>query len=376
MKLPCARIFYFDSDKVPLLLGAIEPIAKRSAALLKPPAIWVRSHWRQGPHVYLVGNINDARFDAEVMPIIREIASGWLSRHPSQTRLDPEAYALQSERLALFELETAPLAPLHANNSIERTHYEPNLELYGVEEIAQAHTDYNALSLNLILDCVRLKKESTDHFYLRMISIMALTGNMVRRHGLPRSFISYRSHAEFFFTNHDRQGRYRAQLEAGGAQLETQVDTVIRRAHAVFEGSIKVENAFPELATWYRAAHALSERVYDIAERNAAVLGEYGRLRHMASELVTTMGVDLKPEDERLESDLEAYIGDMAGIFRQVPHIAYRTMVNFFYGLLPVMSVAPLQKFALCHLIASGCERVFEKGWRQVIDEGRVKASM
>jgi len=40
------------------------------------------------------------------------------------------------------------------------------------------------------------------------------------------------------------------------------------------------------------------------------------------------------------------------------------------------MSVAPLQKFALCHLIASGCERVFEKGWRQVIDEGRVKASM
>ncbi len=374
MKLPRARIFYFESDKAPLLLGAIEPIVRWCAARSDPPPIWVRSHWRQGPHVNLVGNMDDARFDAELMPAIREIAGEWLTLNPSTTTLDEEAYARQSQRLAIFELETARLAPIHANNSIERSHYTPNVELYGVEELAYAHADYNALSLQFIFDCLQLKQESIDRFYLRLIEAMALTGNMVRRHGLPRSFVSYRSHAEFFLANHDRQGRYRARLQASEAQLAGEIDAVIRTAHSVFEGVQTIEAAFPELAGWYRGVHALSERVYAVAEQNAALLGEHNRLERMADELVETIGIKLDPADARRESELELYVGGMPDIFSQVPHIAYRTMVNFFYGLLPVMSVAPIQKFALCHFIASGCERVFEKDWRQVVDEGRLSA--
>lgn len=371
MRLPRLRIFYFEEDKSPLVLGAIKAIVERYRHEYSASDIWIRSHWRQGPHVNLVGNMSDAAFDDRVVPIARDILGEWLALEPSSTRLDPDQYAALSKRLAVFELEQEPLAPIGENNTFERSEYVPNLDLYGVEQIALAHAKYNALSLDIIFELLRVKQSDTNDFYVSLIELMALTGNLVRKHGLRRSFMSYRSHAEYFFANHDPTGRFRARLDAGQGDLFTRADTAVRNADIVFNDSAAVAELFPRWAAWYYSMQSLAERVYAISEENASILGKYNRLESFAAGIVDQLSVTLDPGKERKESEFELYMGDMGQVFAQVSHIAFRSMVNFFYGLLPILSVSPVQKFALCHFLASSCERVFDKSWRDVVDEGR-----
>jgi hypothetical protein len=47
--------------------------------------------------------------------------------------------------------------------------------------------------------------------------------------------------------------------------------------------------------------------------------------------------------------------------------MAYRMSVNFFYLLLPILGVSPVQKFCLCHLIANSVERVSGVSWRSLM---------
>lgn len=313
----------------------------------------------------------DERFDRDLMPLLRPHVERWLTAHPSTTMLDPADYLRLSEKLAVNELESAPLTPLGENNTLVRAWHEPRLEIFGVEEMVEAQASYNAASLRTVIDAAALKASDQNALYLRLIEMMALTGNLVPKHGLPRSFVSYRSHAEYFFANYDSGGAYRARLAAVDAQLGPRIDAIIAAAHRIFLGEETPKVHFPHLAGWYRDCKALSLHVYGLAERHADLLGEHNRLGGLADEVVGALNMTLDPEKARKTSDLETYIGDMPTLFKHVPHIAYRTMVNFLYGLLPILSVPPMQKYALCHLVANGCERVFGKGWRQVVDEGR-----
>jgi hypothetical protein len=376
MRQPAARIFYFEKDKTPLILGAVEPFVRALRRQGDAPPVWLQAHWRQGPHLDVIADTTEARFDAEVLPLLHATAGSWLAEHPSTTAIDPEDYRRLSERLALYELETGALSPVQENNTIIRAWHEPNLQIFGVAELAEARARYNAASLDAILAALHIKTASPNDFYFRMAAMMALTGNFVRVHGLPRSYVSYRSHAEYFFTNHDVKGHARARLIGVEELLGAEIDRIVRSAHAVFLGETAVEDAFPELAGWYHECRALAEHVYGIAEANAELLGQYNRLGGLVDQVVGSLDVTLDPADERKSSEVEEYIGDINALFRQVSHIAYRTMVNFLYGIFPIMSVAPVQKYSLCHLVSNSCERVFGKSWKEVVDEGRPKAEI
>lgn len=374
MKRPAARIFYFEKDKVPLLLGVIAPFLEEWRKTDNSSRIWLRVHWRLGPHLDLISDMSDAKFDAELMPLLKPRVEQWLTTNASATAIDAEQYHKLSERLALFELEKGPIEPLATNNSIVRSFHESSIDIFGVKELVEAQEIYCSVSLSNIIELARTKRNNINDFYLEALKIMALTGNMVKVHGLPRTFISYRAHAEYFFTNHDHSGRFRQQIDYVDGLLKDDVDSIIRAAHNVFEGGAAIDVAFPNLAEWYREVKALSLKVYAVAEEHADLLGQDNRLGAFADELVKELDVTLDPNKARKTSEVEAYFGDMSGLFSQVPHIAYRTMVNYFYGILPILSVSPMQKYALCHLISNGCERVFGKSWQQVVDEGRPRS--
>jgi len=373
MNWPCARIFFFEKDKSNLILGAIAPVIEEWSAQAGAAPVWLRSHWRLGPHIDVIAEMSEAEFDHELMPLIEQRVGAWLAQNPSSVALDADQYGELSNQLAIAELESAPLAPLHKNNTIVRASHEPNLEIFGVREILEGQHRFHALSLPAVFDALKLREKDANAIYMRLAEMLALIGNFVPRYGLPRSFISFRAHADYVFANYDNGGVLKQRFDAMDAAFKSHTDRAVEAAHQVYLGKAKIADAFPHLASWYEGSLALSHELYDVAERNAELLGQQNRLIGLADEVVASTNVELDPARARKDSETEQYIGDMPTVFKQVPHIAYRTMVNYFYSLLPLMSVAPIQKYAICHLISNSCERVFEKSWKTVVDEGRIR---
>lgn len=372
MNWPCARIFFFERDKSDLILGGIAPAIEAWRSVPGAAPVWLRSHWRLGPHVDVIADMPDAEFDHQLLPLIEQHVGGWMANNSSQAVLDEHEYAALSKRLAITELESGALGPLGANNTIVRAQHQPNLEIFGVREILEGQHRFQALSVSAVIDALRLRRKDEARLFLRLAEMLALTGNFVPKHGLPRSFISFRAHADYVFANYDPSGAVRERFDATDAAFQEEVDTIVAAAHAVYLGERDVLEAFPHLTAWYNDARGLSIEVYAVAERNAEILGRQNRLSGLADEIVASQNVVLDPAKARKDSETEKYIGDMQSVFQQVPHIAYRTMVNYLYGLLPILSVSPMQKYLICHMVAKSCERVFEKSWRNVVDEGRI----
>lgn len=372
MNWPCARIFFFEKDKSQLILGGIAPALEAWRSRPDAAPAWLRSHWRLGPHVDVIADMPQEDFDQQLFPLLEQHVGEWLAGHASRAVLDEQEYTALSRRLAITELERGPLAPLGANNTIVRAQHQPNLEIFGVREILDGQHRFQAMSLPVVFDALRLRAENENLLFLRLAEMLALTGNFVPKHGLPRSFISFRAHADYVFANYDPSGVVRQRFDAMDAAFEDEVDAIVTAAHAVYLGEKDIGEGFEHLAGWYEDAQHLSIELYGVAERNAELLGRQNRLSTLADEVVASQNVVLDPAKARKDSETEQYIGDMQAVFQQVPHIAYRTMVNYLYGLLPILSVSPMQKYLVCHMVANSCERVFGKSWRKVVDEGRI----
>jgi hypothetical protein len=59
--------------------------------------------------------------------------------------------------------------------------------------------------------------------------------------------------------------------------------------------------------------------------------------------------------------------------------LSYRTTVNFFYYLLPLLGISPMKKFSLCLVVANATERALSISWEQILgivkEEGRQRAA-
>lgn len=367
IKMPAARIFYFDDDRSALLVKAVAPAVADIQETNPNAQIALRASWRQGPHVDLFADVPEEQFSEQYWPIIERHVSAWLAENPSSKTLDEDEYLALSKNLAIHELEARPLTPIHSNNTIIQDWHEPDIRIFAVPELAQSQYVYNAISLPVVIDTLRLKMVDFDLFYQRLIELMALTGTFVPAHGLPRSFMSYRAHVEYFFTNYDKTGVAKVKFDQIYDKFEPEIRTAIGNAQAVFEGRADIRDTFGALADWYVAARKLSQDVAKIAEDNAELIGQPRRLSGLVDTLVEDLSLTLDARNERKESEVEVAIGNIDELFKQPSHIAFRSMVNYFYGLLPIMSVPPMTKFGLCHLVARGCEDYFGKDWREVV---------
>ena len=54
-------------------------------------------------------------------------------------------------------------------------------------------------------------------------------------------------------------------------------------------------------------------------------------------------------------------------------YVPYRVLINFFYLLMPVLSVTPAQRFCLCHITADACQEIFDIDWKQIFFPNKVE---
>ena len=356
------RVAYFATDRRALIDGPVAAavdIARRHGA----DRVFVAPHWKFGPHVDLNIHADAEAFAVTLFPAIEALLAAWLADHPSTTVLDPADYARRSRDIGVFELDRGPYLPLLRDNSVTQVPYAPSATLVH-PALAASREAVLSDSLDLVLALYRLKATDPDAVFLALHAMLAVVaGTWVD--GMAKGVMSLRSHADYFFAAHDTAGGLRAHFDAIDAKRRNDIDAVT----AAIGADMAPATLGPDLAALVTAWRGI---VADADARNRALVATHlaelvGQSVHMDLAVAMAGEAPSPVRDAvvgRRNSDLgEQFLNTAEGLAvqRSPAFIAYRTNVNFFYALLPILEIAPMQKFLLCHLTANSVSRVFPR---------------
>lgn len=338
-----------------LLLDAVRPLF---AAL--PPAatgaFFVR-HWRRGPHIRVNVKASDAAWAGEIRALVDKFAGGYLSEHPSAGCPSPEREAVIHERLAELEQERGPLSPWCPDNSVQYLPYDRRLHVLGTEEaadlLADFHSDTTPLAFEILDDVRAGRRELLD----TGVALMIATAQAICP-PITRGFVSYRSHAEGFLANcGDPQG-LRARFDQVYARnADGLAELLAEVVAAVDDRSLPLVTAWVDLLRGYRDR---VERLY-----TAGLLP----LPDSLPAAVRDEGPPAPGWDTM--SDFHQALYGNAEVRRELSSswfAVYRTLLNYQYLLLSRLGVTPVQRFMLCHLVATTVEATHDLPLGTVID--------
>ena len=368
------RIAYFG-DRGPLIRGPLAEAIETAKRDFGIERVFFLPHWKFGPHIDLVMQCDSETYALQVLPAMQAILETWIAAHPSQTQIDPGEYEKTSRWIGTFEIDSGPYLPLLKDNTVAPVPYlRPKTLL--VTEVAESKELMLADCAELILALYRLKDSDRDAFFITLHSMLVATANTPTA-GAKEGYMSMRSHADYFFAAYDTDNVLRQRFDAVDAKSQAKLD---RATAAVVDGRY-ADTGLPDafvrvLEDWVRALADVDARSKRIVElRQNELVGQNGQFMEMA----TQMREDVPDEYfERIEkrqiSEIgDAFINTKAGqeALQRPAFLAYRINVNFFYALLPLLEVAPIQKFLLCHVLANSVERVFGQDWRKKVERIR-----
>lgn len=362
------RIAYFDEKRHALIKGPVKEAVDLLNTRFGIGDVTVQTQWKFGPHVEISFKADPLSIHGEIVPALKGIFTPWLAQNPSTRQIDPAAYQALSAKLGVSELEPGPYSPLLKDNSVTLVPHTAKAALK-LPELSDSKQSFLSAATPLLFDLIKLKEQDNDDFLLTLIAMMARAGETYQDMGLERGFMSYRSHAEYFFAAYDTKGEFRPKFDAFDARFGPKVDEIIRATHA---GKVPDINPLASsiLRVWTTVVQAAADENIRISTAFADVLRADTTFDDLVSKV--TPGADenwLQQTQSREVSAVgQAFEQDEGVALRQTPEfMAYRTTVNFFYLLLPVLEVSPTQKFCLCHLLANGSERVFDIRWQQIM---------
>ena len=106
------HIYYYQDEKEGLLLDAVRPVVQKLRDRYQVKHLYLKRHWKFGPHIALLVDVSESEFEALIFPYIEKEITAYLHKHPSAQEIDPIAYLKQSETLGAWELEPGPYHPL------------------------------------------------------------------------------------------------------------------------------------------------------------------------------------------------------------------------------------------------------------------------
>jgi len=341
---------YFDESRDALMLGPIRDFI-RSIENAGVTRIQLQAHWKRGPHVR-ISVFCDADFLHEhFFPMASKHIQRWLDKNPSQTDLKPDEYLKLSRKIALYELDPGPYAPLYENNKLTLMPYQGN-RVIEVPEINEAMDGFMVQVREICLDLLMLRRNNTDDFFLTLLTIGALIAHTYYDGGLQRGYVSYRAHADYFFATIDEEREIRIRFNALGQRLGDRIDDSIRAVMANDLAATGLPETYVDiLHKWSVLVSKTAGRILYIArqKRNALVKD------YPFSELIQQTSAVGDP-DEMKRARLRKITKISARFFNEeegkktltsAEFAAYRICVNMFYQVLPVLSVAPIQKLGL-----------------------------
>jgi hypothetical protein len=346
---PAAKIFYFEDDKTKLVAG-LEPLV-RSLRSNDGASVYILPHWKHGPHLNLVAGFGQEEFDQDIYPYCQRFIADLLNVIPSAMSLDEEPYAALSERLGQAELESGPYLPLQSDNRVIRSNFELSC-VADLPSLLEIKESFLTCSLDFVFALARRKVRGANYTVV-LAAALVCVGQFWGRGGLREAQRSFWMHAEVLLS---RNPELRTHFEGFSERIQPEIDAVVRLVTDEFQRETYFRNTDPLLADWVAMLDRHHRRILDCVDANMSTFQSWAS-REAGTEAVSgRTDIAAEPSARWLRDALSR--DDIRQLFGTRDHIAYRLLINMFYQLLPLLSLAPLQRHLLCFLVSTGCRNV------------------
>ncbi|WP_330318705.1 thiopeptide maturation pyridine synthase [Streptomyces platensis] len=352
------HVHHHDEAAEPeLILGAVRPAFASVEAWVR--GAWFGRHWLRGPHLRLNFRTDEAAWRDHVRPMVVDTVTAYLRSRPSTVRLDEAALAPVHERLAELEMETGPLRPWVADNTVVERPYDHRLRVLGSLRASELLTGF-------LSDTTDLAFRTYEHLRTAPLSVLALDLMWATaaaaaipfedgRAPIERGVLSLRSHADAFLSRTNDpvacrtrfEERFRRQEAALGARLR-EVETAL---------------SVPE-STEAMGSEAMGSEVAFVPEW-AQIVRRHQRIAQplLASGEVSMGGAALAPRmPTRQLSEFHRLLmsdhGHLDFLVDDAWFASFRLVMNYLYLHLNRLGLAPVDRGLLCHLAARTVESV------------------
>lgn len=345
---PALRINHHRADHGELLRDAVAPLVAQ-LRVGGTTRLLVRPHWSEGPHVLVAMDVDEARFAGEIYEPCRERIESWLRSNPSGAQLDPGEYRAQVLKLSELEGEAPGPDRLATDNEVEPGWYQ-RAAPYGIAELGAIRDDFQIRTLDLSLRLVERRLESRSRLMVELATLVAAAG---LSGGEDFDFwpISMLAHSEVYLTH---RPELRQSFEGLTAKLGPELERNWRQCGITAEERLSFESASPDLLNW-------SAALADLNGQLAATIERRGDLRESAAMYDGTGNP--RPFLDWDSASLKALMSTGA-------HLRYRILINFVYGLFPLIGLKPVERAFLCylnwHTIAAGAPGLVARADRAV----------
>ncbi|MFE9243084.1 hypothetical protein [Nocardiopsis sp. NPDC006938] len=354
------RVNYHDSDKAALLGDCLVPAARTAAGRAGVTAAWLHLHWRLGPHCVLYADGAPDAVEAAVAEA-EEGVRAFLARHPSLRRLDPAQYETFSQRMGRLELVEGPYSPVEPDNTTRRLVGDPvDTFLRGPEAVA--------LKGRVLTDgLTRVADQAGGRGGERAVSanVFAGMGAIATRYpewGLRSGYQAFLSHWKEYFHWSDPNGTAQERLAAA---YRTQREGLVESLRAVHEGG----GTDPYALAWGAWADRWLPEAIALARQDHILPFPHPERQEQAAKFGDDVRVRWSGSDDRSYSDFHrefrkldfTRLGDGYGF------AAFRFLINCFFDLLPLMGVAPVQRYSVAYLFTEAAQEVVGEGWEETV---------
>jgi len=333
-------------------------------------AVHLRRHWKYGPHLRVTvcaanrERVRDS-MTAEAQRLTIELARLPAANEPP---LDPHAYAELSARLGRSELVPGPYLPLWPDRTVVWLPAVDDDDLI-VDPRAQWVRDQVLDRFRTVLELALDRAGRDPARRLRdPLTLLILLAASYPDGGLGHGYLSYTSHLEDFLHDHDPDGRLRRRFADHARTSQAQVRQLIQAL---------VPD--PTQPCWYRGedelARAFTEVLQDAWRLSAALAAEGGILPLLhpgygvrAAEFGSDVLRKYRAADDRTYSEFHAALRQHTFTDEEGGRIfaAYRFLVNLLYSQLPLLDVAPAERFLLAYAITDAVQALTGRTWRDI----------
>jgi hypothetical protein len=363
------QVFYYDDNKESLLIEAIKPFVDQLRISSNLKRVYVRRHWKMGPHIDVFLDMDAENFQDQALPIANSIIGSWLQENPSIKSIDNAHYQKLSEKLGAWELEKGPYLPLESDNSIQTQIYDPKTELLQGTAVVEAKESFMVAAYDLVCELLKTTHGNKEKRYEMLMQMMSCIAECYPK-GITYGHLSFRSHVEAYLREFDKDGKVLQVFENYDRKWSIEVDRLVQEVIEEFKSKQYFEQSNPLLHEWIKCLQDIWEDGYEKAKQNKFVsntshfnklsqeIGEEARQRWSEEANV--------PVSEFHKNLMNQEVG--LSTLNSPEFATYRLLVNNFYYLLPILNISPNEKQLLCYVVANSVERIKSITWKELMN--------
>ncbi|MEX2803662.1 hypothetical protein AB3329_00905 [Streptococcus sp. H31] len=352
MKITSKKIFIYDKEiqkKYILdIINLIEKFKNKAEFILE-------KGWSHGLHINLGYTKFTNDYDEKVfLEKLERLNSSYIWRYSNHSKVDYKLYEEYVIRLKKIEKISDEVLPLEEQFSVKTGPYKLNRIVYNDDFVE----DKLLATRLLVLFYKEYYHSSPEVRSLLLVKIMIILTNLTNfgpdfseRKGVFLAYYSFKSHVEGFKKSFDSfPNEKKSKLNAKIEYLTKEEEKFINFG---FENFLMSTTDFDKC----KKLVAIVEKTFSeqITMGEVKFNGDYLMSNYLAND------EDLSNYHTKLKS-----IADLE-MFLQKEFVLGRCMLNWFYSILPMFAVSPLERHRLCNIIVKCVEGYRNKNWEELL---------